>query len=62
MFPFPEGENPVRLAEEGDAVQLKVVPVIEEVSRILVVCPEQIVSVVELMITSGRGVTLTVSF
>jgi len=55
ISPMPEGENPDRFGELPVAVQFITVPDTEEETRMSVVCPEQIVGVVELISTSGSG-------
>src|ERR1017187_3809273 len=62
ISPIPESGNPVRFMDEGEAVQLNVVPVMVEVRIILVIPPEQMDGVVELMIISGSEPMFTVSF
>lgn len=62
ISPIPESGNPVRFMDDGEAVQLNVVPVIVEVRMILVIPPEQMDGVVELMIISGSEPMFTVSF
>jgi hypothetical protein len=61
MSPLPEDAKPVRFIEEADAVQLNVVPETVEDKWMLVICPEHMEGVVELIITSGKGLTITVS-
>ena len=59
IFPVPFDAKPVRLGELGEAVQLNVVPGTWEVSKIFVVCPEQIAGVVELITIFETGYTVT---
>ena len=59
IFPLPEGEKPERFGELAVAVQLNTAEGTVEESRMLVVPPEQMVGVVELIRTSGRGFTVT---
>ena len=60
ISPLPVAGKPVILGDDPVAVQLKVVPDRPEVSRTLVVCPEQTDGVVEVMIILGNGLTVTV--
>jgi len=48
-------EYPERFGDEAAAVQLKVAPATDEEKRISVVCPEQMLGVVDEMIKSGSG-------
>jgi len=57
ISPVPVGEYPERFGELAVAVRLNTVDGTVEVSRILVVSPEQIDGVVELISTSGSGST-----
>lgn len=59
MLPEPLGAKPIRVGELGVAVQLKVVLRTCDDSRIFVVCPEQIVGVIEFMKRFGIGKTVT---
>ena len=59
ISPAPNRENPVRFGELAEAVQGKVVPDTDEVRRISVVSPEQMEGVVEVIVKSGIGKTVT---
>ena len=62
MSSLPVEENPERFGELAVAVQLNTVRGTVEESRMLVVSPEQIEGVVELIWTSGSGLTeITIS-
>ncbi len=62
IFPVPDAEKPERFGELAVAVQLNTAKGTVEDSRMLVVCPEQSVGVMEFICTSGRGFTVTTIF
>jgi hypothetical protein len=59
MFTVPEAEKPVTVPTVLDAVHEKVVPVTWEVIVTPVLVPEQMVLLIGLFETSGRGKTAT---
>ena len=61
IFPVPEDANPEMAGDDPVAVQLKIADGLEELNWMLVVCPEQIAGVVEVIMISGNGLTVTVS-
>ena len=60
IFPVPEDAKPVILGPDPVAVQEKLLPAIPDVNRMLVVWPEQMEGVVELMMILGKGFIVTV--